>query len=403
MFKCENNHHFGATLRQLQERKCLCQECYKDEQTNKARVMAAERGGVCCSRYERSIDDMEWKCSHGHIIIKSFNDIQNGMWCIECSDKKPITIEDAIKHAKAHDGYCLSSEYSPTKKLKWRCNRGHEWPAYFKRCADNWCRKCADQNGIEERFERIVNDINKEIKRRGWILIKPYKDWYTRLEMKCARKHPITMSVSNFLHGRHKSNKCMECELEDLRYTLADVQQMAHKNGGRCLEEEYKNVGTKMRFQCKDGHTWDTTFSKILIGRWCPDCNSSGKVVRKKMKKVLSNIFTNNKIEINKRGFDWLKDRGKMEIDFWLPHIKLGIEYDGRHHYEPVDWAGKGEEWAENNLKEVQFRDALKDELISQHPKEIKYFIRIPYTEEITKENIIKILAEHNVPITKGD
>jgi len=43
--------------------------------------------------------------------------------------------------------------------------------------------------------------------------------------------------------------------------------------------------------------------------------------------------------------------------------------------------------------------DKIKNAKVKKHPNDIKIFIRIPYTQKITKENIMKILKKNGVKI----
>jgi hypothetical protein len=56
---------------------------------------------------------------------------------------------------------------------------------------------------------------------------------------------------------------------------LDAMHKLARKNGGRCLSEEYKNCKTKMLWQCKYGHEFESTPDNIKQGRWCPFCHST--------------------------------------------------------------------------------------------------------------------------------
>ena len=50
------------------------------------------------------------------------------------------------------------------------------------------------------------------------------------------------------------------------RDRLELICSIAEKKGGKCLSERYKNVSTKMEFECKQGHLWATTPRGILKG-----------------------------------------------------------------------------------------------------------------------------------------
>ena len=62
------------------------------------------------------------------------------------------------------------------------------------------------------------------------------------------------------------------------------------------------------------------------------------------------------------------------------------LEYDGHQHFHPVDFAGKGKEWAEERFEEDKRRDKVKN-LYCENNK-IK-LIRIPYFEFENIENIL--------------
>lgn len=75
-----------------------------------------------------------------------------------------------------------------------------------------------------------------------------------------------------------------------------------------------------------------------------------------------------------------------MRYDFYLPHYNLYIEYDGEGHYEPIDFAGKGEEWAKNNFERVQKYDSLKNQYCKDNNINL---LRIPYWDFNNIKNII--------------
>ena len=81
-----------------------------------------------------------------------------------------------------------------------------------------------------------------------------------------------------------------------------------------------------------------------------------------------------------------------MELDIYIADLKLAIEYDGKQHFKPIDFWGGIEQY-----QKTQHRDQLKNKLIAEHPEEVKHFIRIPYWEKLTEENVKRILTENKV------
>ena len=43
----------------------------------------------------------------------------------------------------------------------------------------------------------------------------------------------------------------------------------------------------------------------------------------------------------------------KQSLDFFLPEYNIAIECQGIQHFKPTDFAGKGQEWAENEYKHI--------------------------------------------------
>jgi very-short-patch-repair endonuclease len=130
---------------------------------------------------------------------------------------------------------------------------------------------------------------------------------------------------------------------------------------------------------------------------WCPSCNKSK--TQKLLNSIIKNIFIDYVVETEFRGFEWLKTTKvfKQHIDIYVPFIKLAIEYDGQQHFYPVCFGGVSKEDAKEHFIYTKEMDKMKNEKIAAHPEDIITFIRIPYTEQINKDNIVRILCENDV------
>ena len=83
-------------------------------------------------------------------------------------------------------------------------------------------------------------------------------------------------------------------------------------------------------------------------------------------------MLIENKIDFNQfKKFDWL---GRQHLDFYIPEKKLAIECQGIQHFKPIDFAGKGEKWANKLFEDNKKRDKLKKELCENHGVKIIYF-----------------------------
>ena len=81
--------------------------------------------------------------------------------------------------------------------------------------------------------------------------------------------------------------------------------------------------------------------------------------------------------------------------------LKLIIEYDGEGHYEPIDFAGKGKEWANKNFERIKKYDNLKNDYCKENNL---FLLRIPYWEfnnikEIIYQEIEKLKTFNDYPV----
>lgn len=207
---------------------------------------------------------------------------------------------------------------------------------------------------------------------------------------------------------------CPQCG-GTMKKTLEDMQAMAAKRGGKCLSTEYVNSTTKLLWECKNGHQWETVQSNVQQGRWCMECarkeaadklrssiedmqifaakrggeclstkyvnagthllwkcaeghkwNASpgnilsghwcpvcNKGVSERICRVVFEAIFKRKFP-TKRPF-WLRNlfTGKnLELDGYCKELKLAFEYQGQQHFKPV--------YGKNNLKTTQSNDQLK-------------------------------------------
>jgi len=79
----------------------------------------------------------------------------------------------------------------------------------------------------------------------------------------------------------------------------------------------------------------------------------------------------------------WLEG---LELDIYVPGLKMGFEYQGQQHFHPVEvWGGKGA------LKLTQLRDQRKRDLCAEAGVKL---VEIDYTEPLTEDHIRRRLDE---------
>lgn len=93
-----------------------------------------------------------------------------------------------------------------------------------------------------------------------------------------------------------------------------------------------------------------------------------------KVYSIVRQLYPHEKIQRRCRP-KWLQG---LEIDIYLPDMKIGIEYQGEQHYKPIKhWGG------EETLRKTQMRDAKKRKLCHDNGIALVY---INYYDDITEE-----------------
>ena len=96
--------------------------------------------------------------------------------------------------------------------------------------------------------------------------------------------------------------------------------------------------------------------------------------------KLVCQIFKNQKIVRHYRD-EWL---GRLELDIYVPNLKIAFEYQGQQHFKPIKaWGG------ERALNELQERDKKKAEICFNQGVKL---IAVDHTEPLTEEHILNRL-----------
>ena len=253
------------------------------------------------------------------------------------------------------------------------------------------CPQCSKNlKPTQEFIENFL--LGKKIK-----LYDKYKNCKQKLDVECLNCgfHDFERWAPRLDNIQNGQTGCPDC-YGNLKPTQKFVENFLLRKDIK-LHSKYKNNRQKLDVEClncgfHDFLGWAPTFNSIKSkGSGCPHC-CSGKT-QKHLFEILQKL--ENGWIFGFKNFDWLlgpKNKKRMEIDCWNPTRKIAIEYDGRQHYEPVlDFGGIKE------FQKIQERDIRKNNLIASHPEDVKYFIRIPYWEPVTEENVKRILTENGV------
>lgn len=143
-------------------------------------------------------------------------------------------------------------------------------------------------------------------------------------------------------------------------------------------ELHFKNFRTRVNTKCSKCGTEAFVLPKTLL-----DGNFKCGCVRNKQSKIENDVS----MMLDSIGIaydaqykpSWLRGKGQMSLDFYIPSINVGIECQGRMHFEPFI---RDDDKSLDNLKLQVNRDKLKFSLCEEHGIEIIYYSNILYDGE---------------------
>ena len=282
----------------------------------------------------------------------------------------------------------VESDYIDTKsKIVLKDNNG-----YFYVTKINYLK-----SGTKPRFADKSNPYTiQNIKLWCKINVKPfelvsniYEDNRKKLKWKCLKDGCGEIFESSW-HSIFQNHSCLYCTGQKVsegnnllvKYPEIAAEWNYEKNDKNPFE--YTPVsGQEVWWKCKEcGYEWITSISSRNGSNktGCPECSQS------KGEKIITKMLCNKINYVFHYSFLDCKYKNVLEFDFYLPDYNMCIEYQGQQHYEPVDFAGKGIVWAEEQFKINQIRDQVKRDYCKENKIKL---LEIPYWDFDNIENIL--------------
>lgn len=258
------------------------------------------------------------------------------------------------------------------------------------------CPECSKKEAGKKRrmsHKEFIEKLPTHIKRNYTILgeyVLSSEKILVRHDM-CKREYYVF--PWNFIKGR----ECYECDAIKRRKTHEDFKKEVYQLVGEdySLSSFYtRSVDVIRMIHNNCNYEYETTPGNFLAGKRCPKCSmSKGEVfIYKTIKEQLIDI-------VSQYSFENLKVKARMRFDFFVGGAFL-LEYDGEGHFEPIDFAGKGEEWALNEYKNRRKRDEIKNQYCIDNEIPL---IRIPYWEFDNIESILTSVLMYFDLIERSD
>jgi predicted Zn-ribbon and HTH transcriptional regulator len=270
---------------------------------------------------------------------------------------------------------------------------GYEWMANHNEFINNStrCPQCAGNvKRTQEQFCQEVYDLVRD----KYSVLSNYINTNTKVEFihnipECGYRFP--MSPVCFISVGHRCPKCAK----NIKKTTEQFKQEVFDLVGNEYEVlgEYINTHIKILFKhniCNN--EYPVSPHDFLDDCRCPICNRPSKGEES----IRKNLEEKNISHLPQYKISECKNINPLPFDFGIfPNNNLLlVEFQGQQHYEPVDFAGRGKEWAENQLKLIQHNDQIKQIYCSTH--NIPLLI-IPYWDIDNIPNILNNFLINNL------
>lgn len=294
---------------------------------------------------------------------------------------KKLTHEEFLNRIKIKNPNIeiLSKYINSRTKIECKCKIcGHIW--YPKAGEIKGCPECDKLNRsnklrkTHEQFIKELENINPYIE-----VLDKYINNNTKIECRCKKDGYIWKTRPRQLLSGNGCPKCWEIR----NYTIQTknneqfIEEMKVVNHNVIILSEYKNSYTHVECMCKiDNHKWKATPTHLLRGRGCPKCDES------KGEKNICKILDEYNIKYYKEyTYNDCKFYNVLPFDFYLPDYNTLIEYDGKQHFEIIDYFGGYDRFVTQII-----RDTIKN--IYCKNNNIK-LIRTPYWDYNKIEEIL--------------
>jgi very-short-patch-repair endonuclease len=179
---------------------------------------------------------------------------------------------------------------------------------------------------------------------------------------------------------------CSKCSIDNKkRKKLEIINEFNKIHDNKYLykiDSEFISTSDSVNIICKEHGGFHQNVETHLRGSGCNLCSTKSR----------GEIFIKNTLE--KYNINFVREKSfesRLRFDFWLPELKTIIEFDGKHHFQPIDYFGGLE-----SFEKIRKNDELKNRYCENNKINL---LRINYKDLKNIENIIKKEIIENVKL----
>jgi hypothetical protein len=231
-------------------------------------ALAASRGMKWIGPYPGKVSiKTTWECPKGHRFELCYTHLRDPRYgCAKCAKWQPEDYEAAaFERGITWLGLYPSSSHKPTR---WRCSEGHEWEAPLHSLQS--CNVCAYENRSEA-LRLMPEDYHALAAKFGVTWLGPeVRNSGEKTNWRCEQGHEWSAQYRAF-------RGCTVCNYphraEKRRNTPEEYHALAAERGLVWLGPEVTGSAQKTKWQCSQGHIWETSYSVIRGGCGCRACS----------------------------------------------------------------------------------------------------------------------------------
>lgn len=345
----------------------------------KSNLKHNDRYNYSLVNYNKSDEKIKIICSIHGVFEQKPRDHIRGYGCCKCNKKEKLTTIIFIERAKLLHGnkydYSLVNYKNVLTKVKIICSiHGAFKQVPSSHLQGFGCGRCGGtgKSSVKE-FIMNANKIHKNKYDYSKVIYKGNKQ---KVKIICPI-HGIFEKTPN-LHLSQKQG-CQKCgyiiSASKTRKTTEEFineANMIHGNKYNYLNTKYIHNKIKVTITCLKHGDFTQSTQHHLNGFGCSKCSES-----KGEKEVRLFLEYRNIKYISEKRFNNCRYKNPLPFDFYLPDLNICIEFNGKQHYEPIDWFNKNE-----GFKNLLIRDKIKHNYCKNNNIKL---INIKYNEDIHK------------------
>ena len=214
------------------------------------------------------------------------------------------------------------------------CKCGHFWRASLVSVIEVGCPRCSREN-------RSAHNAYSHAKAAsilagfGFELLSPYVSSQESIRLRGVECGHVFESTFN---NATQAKGCPRCA-RNARKTDQDYLDAARRFGGQLLLQGSSSQADS-KWKCALGHDFERSLTSInALGTFCTECSSSYSEML--CKAMLERLFERKFSKVRLKKMRSIKGR-PLELDFYNKKLRLAVEHNGAHHYEPQkNWTGE--------------------------------------------------------------